>query len=95
VTPLIVTEFVPAAIVPVSDPPRVPVPALRLRVTPVLAATLAGFPLASCACTTTEKAVPAVGLAPPFTEVIANLLAVNVTVAFCVIVTESVVSVAL
>jgi hypothetical protein len=36
-----------------------------------------------------------VGLAPPFTEVIANLLAVNVTVAFCVIVTESVVSVAL
>ena len=93
-TPLILIEFVPAVIVRVSVPPRVPVPAFRLKVTPVLATTLAGFPLASCACTTTEKATPAVGFEPPLTEVIANLLAVNVTVAFCVIVTESVVSVA-
>ena len=75
VTPLMVTEFVPAAIVPVSVPPKVPVPVLRLRPTPVLSTALDGLPLLSWACTTTENPVPAVGFAPPFTEVIASLVA--------------------
>jgi hypothetical protein len=83
-----VTELVPAVMVPVSVPPNVPVPVFRLRLTPVPVTTLAALPFASWDCTTTLKAVPAVGLDPPLTEVIASFVAgpgVNVTPAVCVI----------
>ena len=69
---MIVAELLPARMVPVSVPPRVPVPAARLSVTPVFADTLVGVVRPTTACTTTLKLVPAVGLAPPFTEVIAR-----------------------
>ena len=44
VTPLIVTELVPAAIDPISVPARTPDPTTKLRVTGVLAATTKGTP---------------------------------------------------
>jgi hypothetical protein len=47
VTKLNVIWFVPAAIVPESVPPKVPVPVVSERLTPVAALTLAGVPLAS------------------------------------------------
>ena len=75
VTPEIVTVLVPARIVPVSVPPRTPVPVFRLRVTFVLATTLAALPPAVCDCTTTAKAVPAVGFEPPLTVVMARVVA--------------------
>src|SRR5215469_8028520 len=54
VTPEIVTVFVPAVIVPVTVPPRVPVPADNVRVSVVSATTFAGLPSTSCDWTTTE-----------------------------------------
>src|SRR5438309_745159 len=78
-----VMVLVPAAIVPVNVPPSVPLPVLRLKATPVLAATLSAPPLPFCACTTTEKAVPAVGLVPPFTEVMASVFSLKVAVTDC------------
>ena len=79
VTPLIVTLPELRAIVPVRVPPRVPVPVLRVRATAVADVTLAALPLASWDWTTTLKAVPAMGLAPPLTEVIASLVGVPAT----------------
>src|SRR5262249_51383953 len=48
VTPLMVTELVPAVMVPVSVPPSVPPPVLRLSDTFVLATTLRVVPAALC-----------------------------------------------
>src|SRR5262249_11697487 len=70
-----VTELVPAVIVPVSVPPSVPLPVFRLSVTPVSAATAVAVPPALRDCTITLKPVPAVGLLPPFTDVIASVVA--------------------
>ena len=69
VRPLIVTELVPALIVPLTVPPSEPLPVFTESTTFVLLNTLVGVPLAFCASTTTEKAVPYVGLVPPFTDV--------------------------
>jgi hypothetical protein len=79
VTPEIVTLLVPARIVPVSVPPRVPAPVSRASVTGVSTATSPSLPTPSCASTTTEKPVPAVGLVPPFTDVIASLVEIEMT----------------
>ena len=62
--------------VPLKVPPSVPLPVFTLRATPVAGLTLAGFPFASCDCTTTEKPVPAVGLLPPLMDVIASFVGV-------------------
>ena len=70
-----VTELVPPAIEPVRVPPSVPVPLLRLRATPVVEVTLAGFPEASWDWTTTLKAAPAVGLVG-LIEVMASFVAI-------------------
>ena len=67
-----ITELAPARMVPVSVPPKIPVPDVRLRVTPVFATTLAAVARPTCAWTTTLKAVLTTGLTPPFTEVIAK-----------------------
>jgi hypothetical protein len=72
VTPLTVTWLWPAVIVPVTVPPRVPVPVARESESPVEPATAAALPYASWLLTTTGNAAPAIGLAPPFTEVIAS-----------------------
>src|SRR5664280_2224417 len=69
-----VQELEPAAIVHVSVPPRVPVPVARVRVTAVLATTFCGVLVPSCACTTTLKPTPTVGLVPPLTLVMASLV---------------------
>ena len=77
-----VTELLPARIIPVRVPPNVPVPVVRLSVTVVSVNTVTGVPAAVCACTTTLKPMPAVGLIPPLMEVIANFavaVAVKVT----------------
>jgi hypothetical protein len=80
VTPLMVTWFVPAAMVPVRVPPNVPVPVFKLKLTFVAVLTLAGVPLASWDWTTTGNADPATGLLPLLTKVIASLVVtVNVT----------------
>src|SRR5438876_5415394 len=92
-----VIVLVPAVIVPVKLPPSVPVPVFRLRLIPVFALTLLKLPFASCDLTVTGKAVPAIGFAPPFTEVTISLAAgpaTKVTAAVCAMVTESLVSVA-
>ena len=47
-------------IVPVSVPLKVPPPVATLNVIVVLLVGLAGLPLASCDCTVTLKAVPAI-----------------------------------
>src|SRR5712691_3058 len=60
--------------VPVSVPPSVPVPVFSVRLTAVALWTLALAPLFACAVITTAKFRPAVGFAPPFTEVIASLV---------------------
>ena len=62
-TPLIVTAFAPAAMIPVSVPPSVPAPVFRLKVTVVAGPTFLGVPVAVCDWTVTEKALPAVGVA--------------------------------
>ena len=59
----------PVAIVPASVPPNVPVPVLRLKLTPVFAVTFRATPLSSWACTITGKPPPAVGLLPPLIDV--------------------------
>ena len=82
------TEFEPLAIVPVKGVFKVPVPVLRVRVTSVFEITFTGWLPASCDCMTTLKPVPAIGFKPPFTEVIASLLA---TAVFVVTVTVPVV----
>src|SRR5436309_561026 len=58
--------------VPVSVPPSVPVPVLRVMLMVVSVETRAALPLASCDCTTIENGLPAVGLTPPFTEMITS-----------------------
>jgi len=63
-----------AGIVPFRVPPKIPVPVNRLRLIEVTLNTLAGVPLASWAWTVTENAVPAIGFAPPFTEVIVSFV---------------------
>ena len=75
VTPEIVTELVPAVMVPERVPPRIPVPVFTLSVTFVSAETFAATPPLSRDWTTTLKADPLVTLEPPFTEVIANCVA--------------------
>ena len=74
VTPLMVTELLPAVIVPVSVPPKVPAPVFRLKLTPVSTNTFRGVLASSCDCTTTSKPVPAIGFVPPFTEVMASFV---------------------
>src|SRR5664280_591476 len=69
-----VQELEPAAIVHVSVPPRVPVPVARVSATAVLATTFCAVLVPSCACTTTLKPTPTVGLAPPLTLVTASLV---------------------
>src|SRR6266508_962450 len=54
-TPRIVTELVPASIVPVNVPPSDPVPAVSDSATSVSAPTGAVLPAPSCASTVTEK----------------------------------------
>src|SRR5436190_15723612 len=68
-------ELVPFAIVPVAVPPNVPVPVALESDKTVLVVTLEGFPLASCDCTTIAKGDPTRGFVPPFTAVIASLIA--------------------
>ena len=70
VTPLMVVLVLPAVIVPVSVPPSVPVPVVRVRTRFVLTATPAGSPTASIASTLTLKALSAFGFVPPLTDVI-------------------------
>jgi hypothetical protein len=55
-----VTLLEPLEMFPVSVPLKVPAPETLLKVTVVVLVTLAGLPLASCDCTVTLKAVPAV-----------------------------------
>ena len=71
VTTLIVMEPEFAAIVPVSVPPSVPVPVLRVMLRFVSAETGTALPTESCDCTTIENEFPAVGLAG-LIEVIAS-----------------------
>jgi hypothetical protein len=59
-TPEIVTLLPLVVIVPVSVPLRVPPPVALLSVIVVLLVGLEGLPLASCDCTVTLNAVPAV-----------------------------------
>ena len=72
-------------IVPVSVPLNAPAPVALLRVIVVLLVGLAGVPPASCDCTVTLKAVPAIPLLG--TTVNANFVGrgIKVTVAVCVI----------
>ena len=49
-------------IVPVSVPLNAPAPDALLKVIVVLLVGFAGLPLASCDCTVTLKAIPAVGV---------------------------------
>ena len=67
-----VTELLPALIVPVF-PESVPTPELAREMS-VDVTTFAGFPLASCDSTVTEKLVPAVAL--PGTAVITSFVGV-------------------
>src|SRR5664280_652048 len=69
-----VQDLEPAVIVHVSVPPRVPVPVARVSATAVLATTFCAVLVPSCACTTTLKLTPTVGLAPPLTLVTASLV---------------------
>ena len=62
VKPVSVTELVPAEIVPVRGPVRIPVPVVKARLKLVSAATVLALPETSCAWTTTLNAAPAVGL---------------------------------
>jgi len=82
-------------IVPVSVPLSVPPPEALLSVIVVVLVGLAGLPLASCDCTVTLNAVPAVPVLGTvvYTSFVAGP-AVNVTGAVCVMVVLSVVSVA-
>ncbi len=75
-TPLIVACVEPFEIVPVVVPPSVPVPAIRASETPVACVAGAGLLFASWTWTMTEKPVPAVGLVPPLTEVMASFVGV-------------------
>ena len=54
------TMLAPTPMLPVSVPLNVPPPVALLNVMMVALARLAGLPEASCACTVTLKAVPAV-----------------------------------
>jgi hypothetical protein len=80
--------------VPVSVPLNVPAPDALLNVMVVSELTFAGLPPASCTCTVTVKATPAVPVGG--TEVKASFVgtAVKVTVAVCATTRLSVVSVA-
>jgi hypothetical protein len=96
----IVTLLPLVAIVPVSVPVSVPPPVTLLSVIVVLLVGLAGLPLASCDCTVTLNAVPAVPVvgtvvyasfvaAPAFTvipvcEPVIVLVTVSVAVIDCV-----------
>src|SRR5438128_961170 len=68
-------ELVPFTIVPVAVPPRVPVPVALASENAVELVTFTAFPKASCDCTPFENADPTLGFTPPFTAVIASLLA--------------------
>src|SRR5262245_61626035 len=72
-----VTEFVPAVIVPLTVPPSAPVtgPGLSESVTLVFVKTFVAIDALFRDWTTTENAVPNVGFTPPFTERTASLLA--------------------
>ena len=59
-TPAIVTLFPLVGMIPVTVPLKLPLPDPLLNVTVVALVGLAGFPAASCACTVTLNAVPAV-----------------------------------
>src|SRR5581483_4239939 len=81
-----VVLLAPAAIVPVNVPLRVPVPVARLSETPVAVVTFEAVPPEVCDCTVTLNAVPAVGLVPPLTAVIASFVgeaAATERVPFC------------
>jgi len=56
----IVTLFVPLTILPVKVPLKVPPPVAMLKVIVVVLDTFATLPYASCDCTVTLNAVPAV-----------------------------------
>ena len=71
--PATVQEVVPEAIVQLGvPPPRAPLPAASVSATLVALGTVVGVPSAPCACTTTSKAIPAVGFAPPLMLVTAS-----------------------
>jgi hypothetical protein len=72
VTPVIVTEFVPAAIVPVVVPPIVPPPVFANEIA-VASVTFPALLLLSCACTVTLNVLPAVGVVGVI-EVMASLV---------------------
>src|SRR5579883_2661592 len=81
-----VTLLVLVAILPVSVPLSVPPPEALLNVIVVVLVGLAGLPLASCDCTVTLNAVPAVPVLG--TVVYASLLAVPARNAMPLLVTE-------
>src|SRR6516164_7201756 len=68
-----VTELCPAAIVPVSVPPSVPVPVARLSWTPVAVVTGDAVPADVWDCTVALNVLPAVGLVG-LMEVIASFV---------------------
>src|SRR5262245_56026335 len=68
VTPVIAIRLDPAGITPVTMPPSLPEPALTPRRTGVALLTIRTTPPRSRACSTTEKATPAVILAPSFND---------------------------
>ena len=78
VTPVIVTEFVPAAIVPVVVPPIVPPPVFANEIA-VASVTFPALLLSSCACTVTLNVLPAIGVVGVI-EVMASLVGGDVLV---------------